>query len=302
MRIAYLISAYTDLPQLMRTMDALDSEDSRFFVHIDRKSTMTVPPREHLNVLEKRFFVQWGGWNQVLYQQALLEACMNDPAGYDRIVLISGQDYPLLSPEGIAREFRLHPDRQYVKGQNISAPGTPERGREKITVYHFFRDLELPHRLKQAVCGGSRWLMRLLPIRKKPYLMVHGERWDVYQASSYLALTGACARYVLEQMRRNRELMSYFRHSFIPEELVIPTILFHSPYREGCEEVEGGYLELEDLSALTYFHYGEKVSEFRLEDYDELIASGKMFARKMRTGVSDTLMDRINALNRIATP
>ena len=96
--------------------------------------------------------------------------------------------------------------------------------------------------------------------------------------------------------------MSYFRHSFIPEELVIPTILFHSPYREGCEEVEGGYLELEDLSALTYFHYGEKVSEFRLEDYDELIASGKMFARKMRTGVSDTLMDRINALNRIATP
>ena len=293
MRIAYLISAYTDLPQLLRTIEALDSEESRFYVHIDRKSPMEIPPREHLTVLEKRFYVQWGGWNQVRYQQTLLEACLADPEGFDRIVLISGQDYPLRSPSAIAREFSEHPDRQYVLGQNISAPGTPERGLEKITVYHFFRDLELPHRLKQAVCGGSRWLMRLLPVRKKPYLVVDGDRWAVYQASSYFSLTGACARYVLEQMQRNKALMSYFRYSFIPEELVIPTILFHSPFRGGCEEVEGGYRELEELSALTYFHYGEKVSVFRLEDYDELIGSGRLFARKMVTGVSDTLMNRL---------
>lgn len=293
MRIAYLISAYTDPAQLMRTIGALDSRDSYFFIHLDKKSLLEIPGRERVTVLEKRYYVQWGGWNQVLYQKALLEACQQAPVPFDRIVLISGQDFPLVPPERIEEEFRLHPHRQYLKGLNISAAGNPRRIREKVTVYHFFRDLEVPRWLKQALCGGMRGLMRLLPVRKKPYLRVDGNAWNVYQASSYMALTAGCARFVLAQMNENKALMRYFRYSYVPEELVIPTILFNSPFRKECMEEAGTYRGLEALSALTFFHYRDEIHVFDLDDYDELKTCGRLFARKMKTGVSDALMDRL---------
>ena len=57
----------------------------------------------------------------------------------------------------------------------------PKKIPSKIILYHFFRDMNnVPYRIKKFFSGSSRILMRLLPFRKKPYIMVKGKRWDVY--------------------------------------------------------------------------------------------------------------------------
>lgn len=51
---------------------------------------------------------------------------------------------------------------------------------------------------------------------------------------------------------------------------------------------------LKSLSAITYFNYGKEIQTFTLKNYDELKHSKKMFARKFATGISDSLMDKLD--------
>lgn len=137
--------------------------------------------------------------------------------------------------------------------------------------------------------------MKILPIRKKPYVTARGKRMDVYQASGYMCITAALAKYVLKEMNENKELMNYFKYSFAQEEMVIQTIIFNSPFKDRCTLY--GYQRydgLKSLSAITYFNYGKSIQIFTAADYDEIKGSGKMFARKMATGVSEELMQRLD--------
>ena len=81
MKIAYLISAHTDAPQLARLIKALHT-DAEFFVHIDKKSDIR-PFKAHMNAKNvhfigekdknspytgKRIDVRWGTLIEVEYQ------------------------------------------------------------------------------------------------------------------------------------------------------------------------------------------------------------------------------------------
>lgn len=89
--------------------------------------------------------------------------------------------------------------------------------------------------------------------------------------------------------------MNYFRYSFAPDEMVIPTIIFNSPYKENASVYPyNRYDGLKSLSAITYFNYGKAIQVFKLEDYAELKRSGKMFARKFESGISDSLIEKLN--------
>lgn len=46
---------------------------------------------------------------------------------------------------------------------------------------------------------------------------------------------------------------------------------------------------------LYYIEYKGYIETFTEDDFDKLIASGKMFVRKLQSGVSDQLMDKIDA-------
>lgn len=231
----------------------------------------------------------------MLYQRELLRCCLESGTPFDRIFILSGQDYPLWSNARIADELARHSDKEYITGLDLAMLPDPVRQR-KITLYHFFRDMRhVPFRYSRILAKASRGLMRVLPVRKKTYIeMPGGERWHVWQSSSYMCLTADLARHVQHQMIHNKTLMKYFKYAFVPEEMVIPTIIFNSPWRDRCTVYHRPCYEgLQSLSAITYFDYGKSIKTFTLADYDELMASGKMFARKFATGQSDALMDRL---------
>ena len=137
--------------------------------------------------------------------------------------------------------------------------------------------------------------MKVLPFRRKPYIITDGKRIDIYHSSSYMCITSSLAKYALKRMNENKQLMKYLRLAYVPEELVIPTIAFNSDFSKNCMLYpKHQYDGLKYLSAITYFNYGKIIQVFTLNEYDELMASGKMFARKLATGVSDALMDRLD--------
>lgn len=310
MKIAYLISVYKDPQQLERMLKALHGKETYFFIHIDAKVNEKMFKNNihsdllpYLTFTVNRYYIQWGGFNQVLYQKELLSACLQSGIQFNRIFILTGQDYPLWSNEQISCELKKNPLKEYIIGLNISGITNPSKIPTKITLYHFFRDMEnIPYRLKKLFSGTARILMRFLPFRKKPYIMVENERWDIFQSSSYMCITSELAQYILRELTLNKRVMSYFRFSFVPEEMVIPTIIFNSPYKNHCMIYEKGtYDGLKSLSSITYFNYGKEIQTFCLKDYEELKGSNKMFARKFASGISDTLMDKLDTEHGINT-
>lgn len=278
-RIAYIISAYKDAPHLSRLIKALD-EDADFYVHIDRKADSR--PFKELLPEGKVTFVQshwvsWGGWEQVEYQKELLAAVLHSGIEYTRIVCLSGQDYPLWPNRKIHRYFEEHRDTEFIMGMNLTR-SADKRQIAKIVYYHFFRDLKWENLwLKNKFIVASRHLMKWLPIRKAPIVRIGNKESDIYCGSDYWGITLPCAQYVYEKLCTEKELVRYFKTSFVPSELCIQTLVFNSPFAARALSVEGGYTGLSALTPLHYIIYGKSIKVLTLEDWSALQQSGKMF-------------------------
>jgi hypothetical protein len=291
-RIAYIISAYTDVEHLKCLMKSLDYE-SDFYIHVDKKSDVELFRRE---IGERAVFVDsrwisWGGWSQVEYQRDLLKAVLESGKQYSRVVCLSGQDYPLWSKERIRRFFTENADREYICGWNISK-STDKGQRSKIVNYHFFRDLEWKNTwLKNKFIVGSRLLLRYLPFRRSDRVVIGGKPCDVYIGSDYWSLTIDCCRYVYSVLTSEKKLVNYFKTTFTPSEMCIQTIVFNSQFREKA--ILFDQMDYPSLSALTPLHYIDyrgKVAALDESYYPVLSGCGKMFCRKVVTGKSDKLL------------
>lgn len=265
MKIAFLISAYTDPEQLGNMVEALWDDSHWFIIHVDRKVSIepfvdAVKNCKNVIFVPNRLRVEWGGYNQVRYQKELLRSCIESGVDFSRVFILTAQDYPLWSKREIKAELAANPQKEYVLGLDITNINEPNSIKDKLVLYHFFRDMPLRFvRLREL----SRIIMKRLPFRKKPYVVVDNERWDVYQASSYACITMELARYIYKVMTEKPELEKYFRTAYVPEEMVFPTIVFNSPYRERAMSYPNQrYDGLKYLSAVTYFNYGQAIQVF----------------------------------------
>ena len=122
MKIAYIISAYTDPKNLKRLVDALG--DQFFFIHIDKN--VSEKPfadilKENKNIvfLKNRVKVSWGGYSQVEYQKRLLQE-VRSTGPYDRIVCLTGTDYPAMSADEIENIFEKKANHEFLRAECIT--------------------------------------------------------------------------------------------------------------------------------------------------------------------------------------
>lgn len=303
MKIAYIITAYTDSKQLRRLIDSLwlnaELDSADFYIHVDKKVNIKPFEEAMKNVsnifwVMNRYWINWGGFNQVLSQYELLRMIFEESNKvYDRVICLSATDYPLWSNKRIVET--MSSDVEFVGGVKVTKESFKNQQR-KFTDYHFFRDLEMPLRIKRAICAFSRLLMRYSPFHKSlTFKGDTGKEYCVYTGSDYWGITYKCAKMVFETMKTDRKLMNYFKTSYIPSENVVNTIVMNSPYKERCSH----YVEnlpscsLDALTPLHYIVYKDSIKVYQLQDWEELMATDRMFFRKALTGVSDSLVNRL---------
>lgn len=294
--IAYLISAYCDAPHLKRLVEALD-EDADFYVHVDANVDDT--PFRRLLPGKVRFVprhaVSWGGFEQVAYQYEMIKAAVDSGRPYTHLVCLSGQDYPLWSNARIHRFFEENKGRELIGGFNITRGGN--KGQlAKIVHIHPFRDLRWRNRwLKNKLVASSREVLALLGVHRRPQVRINGVVCDVYFGSDYWALTLDCARYVKRTLEENPSVSRYFRATFAPSEMCIHTLVYNSPFGEQAMLYKGVYPGLVNLTPLHSLYYHGSVKQLTLDDLQMLVEGGKMFCRKVVTGVSDELVEMIDS-------
>lgn len=291
MNIAYCISAYTDPQQLARLVKSLH-HNAHYFIHIDKNVNIKqfediLCGKRNIHYI-KQIAITWATISQVEYQMNLLEAAIDYPGQkFDYIFMLSGFDYPLWSNNQITYYLEQNTGKNYLWAMAVE------------TTY-YLRDLQREIRpdfeiqyigkfCNRVLRTVSRKVLKALRIKKSKRLKVANREWKVYKGSDYFCLSRELARYVVKSYRSFDDIRNYFKHTFAPSECVIHTIAFNSVFAGSCTLIHGEYKGLPSLTPLHYID-GCHIKVLREEDYTKLIASGKMFARKFRTGISEKLI------------
>lgn len=302
MKIAYLISAHSDPAHLYRLVGALQPA-AAFFIHVDAKvdlaSFARVLNRENVHFIAERYDVRWGEISQVYYQRALLRAALDSGQTFDRLFTLSGLDYPVWGNARIRQFFAEHPHTEYICGIDM----TDQRPDIQRTyrMYRPWPGLSLSWtRLRTFIRARSRKLLWLFGCRKPLTVEVAGSTVPLrlHKGGSWWCITPQLARYLLDTLDNHPELLAYFRTSFGPDETLWQTLVFNSPYAGKALCAQGDYTTLADLTPLHHIYYHPVIKVFTLDDLPDILSSGRMFCRKTMTGVSDGLMDRLDALRR----
>lgn len=307
MHIAYLISAHTDAPQLRRLVDALQP-DAHYFVHIDKKSDISpfvaLLNRQNVHFLDERIDVRWGTILEVDYQMLLIKAALDYPLHFDRLMTLSGLDYPLWNNTRISQYFQQMERKEILSGFDLSTPGVPD---ENTIIYRlprpFFAIPFLSNQRNQQLSILGRVIRTILgkPLPKKlgeklklrkPLVLPNG--WHLYKGAAWWAISEELGRYVYETYNARPELRQYFTDSFGQAETVVQTIVFNHPeWKQKCILFKHQYPGLVALTPLHFIIYAGAIRIMSEIDYQMLIDSDKMFTRKLMSGKSEQLIQML---------
>lgn len=225
MRIAYLILAHNTPRHLPRLIQALRSESSEFFVHLDRKSRsrrFRGAMAEPAQFIRERRRVHWAEFSIVEATLILIRAALEDPRGFDRFVLLSGADYPIWSAASIETFFKAHPEKEFIDIDSLRDDPKRLRRTEKYCVPQRY---PAPYR---------RWIHLLQRCGVLPKTRCHrdylGDR-EPFHGSQWWAITRQACATILEFAEREHGAVRFFRNAACPDECFFHTILGNSPLR-----------------------------------------------------------------------
>lgn len=253
MRHAFLIIAHHE-PELLRTLVSLiDHPDCDIYIHIDQKSDMDIfrditARKSRVTFIQNRINVRWGHYSQILTELKLFEtAQLNEEYSYYH--LISGVDLPLKPISYIIKWFEENKGYEY-----LGAHPAPKKFQKRMYRRYFF------------ITRKRNIATKLILALEKVLGLKWNSRTEVWMSSNWGSFTH---RYVSQILANRAWIEKHFKYSFCGDELYKSTLLHHL----GLEKYDKGSLLHVDWKRGNPYIFQE-------EDFDELIRSDKMFARK----------------------
>lgn len=306
MKIAFLNLCHCDPDIVERTARKLTAHpDFDMYIHVDAKQDIT-PFIERLHNCSQVYFIEnrekvyWGGFHAVLATLKLMRVATEKK--YDYYVLLQNLDYPLKSNQEISEFFNQYKGKQFIRGCNIGK-SKDWHYQEKYKLYHTFDDDFYIHKdrhskLRRWFHNGVKILKSIRTIGFSGTIKENGKKYDIFYGAAQWAMTDECVRYVLEFSQGHPKFHRIMKHIKFPDEEYFHTIVHNSDFKDTCirhDEPEKKYLV--NWRNLHYFEYPKEVTVFVEKDFDKLIHRKELFFRKVKTGVSDTLMDHIDQVH-----
>ena len=227
--------------------------------------------------LVERTATGWGSWGLVHATLNGLERALDLDCTH--IVKMTGQDYPIRPIEEIVAFCKQSPATSWIPHDEIpvSFLGEKDGGVARTKHWHM------------AVRGHAV----SVPMNRRP-----PEGVTPFYGQAQLVMSMPLARWLVAEVRRRPELVRFFRRTWMPNELFIPSIAMTSPM---AADVSGANLWFTDWSA-----GGSHPKVFGREDIDELMAAAlghagdlpggktKFFARKFDLQVDTDVLDLID--------
>ena len=232
MKIAYLILAYNQPTHLARLVNALNSNNIYFFIHVDKKSNIedfrNLIQLENAVFIPERIKVYWGGYSQVEATLNLLQAATNFNVQFDRYCRLSGADFPIKSNLYITEFFANNFDQEFIRVDRklIGLPKNPSSG--NINRYHFLDTSWLNPKATKLKLGRILVKRALLLLPKRRFVKVLP-----YHGSSWWCLTHQSIKNVLHFVKNNPDYVKFNKSVAVSEEIFFHSIIKASPYAKN---------------------------------------------------------------------
>ena len=130
----------------------------------------------------------------------------------------------------------------------------------------------------------QRILQKIMPKRNFPsYTKVYGG-----PRSSWWTLSSDCAKYVIEVLNTNKRLVRFAKYTWAPDEFLIPTIIMNSKFKDKVILDSGRYID--------WSQGGWNPKILTIDDYEALIKSDKLYARKFDINVDTEILDKLDEI------
>lgn len=282
---AYCIMAYNNWDQLQRLLSVLDDKRNDIFLHIDKK---TLEDFRKYNLgggillrNSKLYYadavdVRWSHVSLCDAEISLFRSVIRSSQEYNRIHLISGADIPLESQDNIHGFFQNR-DEEFIDVSYQS------RFIRRLKYYHFFVKNRRHHPsldFLRRVC-----LVLQMPfidrLRNAPLKFVYGSEW--------CSLTMDAVREIVSKYDTYRYM---FEFTTCPDEHYKQMILSANPRFKFAKEGNLRYVD--------FFSGKPSPKTLTIEDYDAIMQSHCVFARKFDERIDGKVIDKI--LNAISPP
>jgi hypothetical protein len=283
----FLLLVHADPPQAKRLLRHL-APVGRCFVHVDAKADVSAFQFADSRVafVKQRIDVRWGAVSQVEATLRLMRTALAtcDLSQVSHFVLLSGSCYPLRPMDEFRTYLQQHAGTNFIKLMPLAST---QKLHERVRHFWFYEDLPVDGRKFTGVrlLRGLLQLAGKLGRRSFPLLPA----W--YFGSQWWALTPEAASYLVGHPQQEA-VMRFLRFSKAPDEIYFHTLLANSPLQHTVEPVSGSgvwdaaNLHLIDPSLSRWF---------QAADYEEVVASGRWFVRKVGSDISRDLCDRLDS-------
>lgn len=276
-KIAYILLCHKDPDAIIKQARRLTAAGDYISIHFDASAAktdyqaITQALGEDANVTFSRTRIKcgWGEWSLVQATLHALEAAVDQFPRATHFYMLSGDCMPIKTAEYV-HEFLDDNDADFIESFDYFESDWIKTGwREERLIYrHWFNE----RTQKRLFYGMFELQKRLKLTRKVP------QDIQVMIGSQWWCLRRQTVEQVLEFSKKRRDVMRFFRTTWIPDETFFQTVVRHL--------VPEQQIECRTLTFLMFTDYGMPVVFYN--DHFELLKSQDfLFARKISPEATD---------------
>ena len=284
-RIAYILLCHKDPAGIIAQAQRLTEAGDFVAIHFDRRANagdfaqITAALKGNPNVVftKRRIKCGWGEWSLVEATLEAVKAAVHQFPSASHFYMLSGDCMPIKSARHV-HEFLDREDVDYIESFDFFASDWIKVGlkEERLIYRHWFNE-----RSHKSLFYAAMNLQKRLGLQREipsDIAMQIGSQW--------WCLRRRTIEWLLDFIKKRRDVMRFFRTTWIPDETFFQTLVRHLvPEHE---------IRTRTLTFLMFTDYGMPVT-FYNDNYDLLLSQDYLFARKISPDAKE-LKDRLGKL------
>ncbi|MGH1454431.1 MAG: DUF5928 domain-containing protein [Paracoccaceae bacterium] len=284
-KIAFILLCHKDPDAIIQQAERLTAVGDYMSIHFDARAKpeffakikSALKDNPNVAFARKRIKCGWGEWSLVQATLYAVEAAVEAFPRATHFYMLSGDCMAIKSAE-YAHEFLDRREVDYVESFDFFESDWIKTGmkRDRLIYRHFFNERTQKWRFYTSYHLQQRFNMT----REIPADI------QVQIGSQWWCLRRRTIEWILDFTRERKDVMRFFRTTWIPDETFFQTLVRHL--------IPEDEIETRTLTFLMFSDYGMPVT-FYNDHYDLLLSQDFLFARKI-SPEAESLKERLGAL------
>ncbi len=262
----YLVLAYKNPTQLHKLIQALDTGETIFLIHID--SNIAIQP--FLNMFKKdnnsrifftpkRYHVSWINFSLLEAILCLIQYYFKLGIRADYFHLISGEDYPTKSNDYIKNFLEKNQGKSFMHYFTLANEHTREEDINNSKLNRWLNNE------KNIICNNIK-------LKNKNTFLEQSEQITHYGGSLGWSLHLDCIKYINETCIKKSWLYPLYKNSLFPANMFLHTVIMNSHLKNTVENNNLRYVKWQktQISSDSLF----------ISNWDNLIINNKLFTHR----------------------